>query len=41
VGSRYSQTLYRVTKRGDNMEKEDLTQCVFVPLIGEFGWSRD
>jgi len=41
VGSRYSQTLYRVTKRKDRVEKEDLTQCVFVPLIGDFGWKQN
>ena len=41
VGSRYSQTLYRVTKRKDQAEKEDLTHCVFVPLIGDFGWEQN
>ena len=34
VGSRYSQSLYKVTKKGDKIEKEERTLCVFVPLIG-------
>ncbi|HPD60975.1 MAG TPA: protein-L-isoaspartate(D-aspartate) O-methyltransferase [Thermodesulfobacteriota bacterium] len=38
VGSRYSQSLYKVTKRGDTIEKEICTLCVFVPLIGKYGW---
>jgi protein-L-isoaspartate(D-aspartate) O-methyltransferase len=38
VGSRYSQTLYKITKRRDSIEKEPITLCVFVPLIGEYGW---
>jgi protein-L-isoaspartate(D-aspartate) O-methyltransferase len=41
VGSRYSQTLYRVTKGKDHVAQEDLTQCVFVPLIGDFGWKQN
>ena len=41
VGPRYSQTLYRVIKKGKNVEKEDLTLCVFVPLIGDHGWKSN
>ena len=37
VGSRYSQSLYKVTKKGDKIEKEERTLCVFVPLIGKYG----
>ena len=40
VGSRYSQTLYRVIKRKDKVEKENITLCVFVPLIGDHGWKE-
>jgi protein-L-isoaspartate(D-aspartate) O-methyltransferase len=41
VGSRYSQSLYKVTKKGDKIEKEERTLCVFVPLIGEYGWKEN
>ena len=38
VGSSFQQTLIRVTRRGGDHETEKLEGCVFVPLIGEFGW---
>lgn len=39
VGSRHSQELLRITKiDDDNVEKERLGGCVFVPLIGQYGW---
>jgi protein-L-isoaspartate(D-aspartate) O-methyltransferase len=41
VGSRYSQNLFRVTRRGDEFITEDFTACVFVPLIGKYGWKED
>jgi protein-L-isoaspartate(D-aspartate) O-methyltransferase len=41
VGSRYSQSLYKVTKKGDKIEKEECTLCVFVPLIGKYGWKEN
>ena len=41
VGSRYSQSLYKVTKKGDKIEKEERTLCVFVPLIGKYGWKEN
>ena len=41
VGSRYSQSLYKITKKGDKIEKEERTLCVFVPLIGEYGWKEN
>lgn len=40
VGSRYSQMLYRVVKRKGSLEKEELTLCIFVPLVGEHGWKE-
>jgi len=38
VGSRFLQTLYRITRVGDSFHKEAFTSCVFVPLVGEHGW---
>ena len=40
VGSRFLQTLYRVTRRGEDFYKDEFTSCVFVPLIGEHGWGE-
>lgn len=41
VGPRYSQTLYRITRRGNRFLEEEFTTCVFVPLIGRYGWKDD
>ena len=41
VGPRYSQDLYRVTRRGKEFITENFTSCVFVPLIGKYGWKDD
>jgi protein-L-isoaspartate(D-aspartate) O-methyltransferase len=38
VGDKMFQTCKRITKRGDRYETTDLTSCVFVPLIGRYGW---
>lgn len=38
VGERRSQRLTRITRTGDDVEKEELGSCVFVQLIGEEGW---
>jgi len=38
VGDRYSQILTRVIKKGNKIEKEYSIGCVFVPLIGKYGW---
>ncbi|MFH1313334.1 MAG: protein-L-isoaspartate(D-aspartate) O-methyltransferase [Candidatus Eisenbacteria bacterium] len=40
VGNSFQQTLTRVTRRGDDYETEKLEGCVFVPLIGEYGWKE-
>jgi len=40
AGPRHRQTLKRVTRQGGNERVEDLGGCVFVPLIGESGWSE-
>jgi hypothetical protein len=29
-----------VTRRGDRIEREVTDACVFVPLIGRYGWQR-
>jgi len=42
VGSETLQTLMKVTRRRDNeFEREALRAVIFVPLIGEQGWSQD
>ena len=41
VGSRYSQRLYKCIKRVGRCIKEEDTMCVFVPLIGEYGWDGE
>jgi protein-L-isoaspartate(D-aspartate) O-methyltransferase len=40
VGNSFQQTLTKVTRRGDDHETEKLEGCVFVPLIGEYGWKE-
>jgi len=41
VGSRYMQQLYRVTRRRDKNEVENLGGCCFVSLIGSGAWEED
>jgi len=41
VGPRYSQSLLKVTKKGSHFHEEDITGCVFVPLLGKFGWKEE
>lgn len=41
VGPRYSQSLYRVMRKGNRYNEEDVTGCVFVPLVGDFGWKEE
>lgn len=40
VGSRHTQMLKKITRRADFFFEEDLTRCVFVPLIGTCGWQH-
>jgi protein-L-isoaspartate(D-aspartate) O-methyltransferase len=41
LGDRHQPTLMLVRKIGeDRMEQERVTSCVFVPLIGRFGWEE-
>lgn len=39
VGDRFSQTLYKIVRRGDEFIQEDLGGCRFVDLVGKYGWS--
>ena len=41
VGPRYSQSLLKVTREGNRFKEEDITGCVFVPLLGKFGWKEE
>jgi protein-L-isoaspartate(D-aspartate) O-methyltransferase len=41
VGSRYSQNLVKITRAGNGFEEEEITGCVFVPLVGESGWREE
>jgi len=38
VGQKMLQVCKRITRRGGHFETQDVTGCVFVPLIGKFGW---
>lgn len=41
VGDRFSQRLIRLKKTKDKVIEDYHTPCVFVPLIGEYGWKKD
>jgi protein-L-isoaspartate(D-aspartate) O-methyltransferase len=41
VGSRVSQTLYKITKTSSGLLSSASTPCVFVPLIGKEGWESE
>ncbi|MDY6854669.1 MAG: protein-L-isoaspartate(D-aspartate) O-methyltransferase [Thermodesulfobacteriota bacterium] len=41
IGTRSFQTLYKITKQGDSFIKKAFTSCIFVPLVGEYGWKED
>ena len=41
VGGYYSQELAVVHKIHGNLERKDVCGCVFVPLIGKYGWDRE
>ena len=40
MGGRFSQELVVVRKWKGKVEKKNICGCVFVPLIGEFGWKE-
>lgn len=39
-GDEYSQILYRVTRKGNKFEEENLGGCRFVKLVGTYGWKE-
>lgn len=39
LGSRYIQTLVLVERRGKKLKRKSYGGCVFVPLVGEYGFS--
>ncbi|MFN3267663.1 MAG: protein-L-isoaspartate O-methyltransferase [Zestosphaera sp.] len=41
VGDMYVQILKIIEKRGSTLHVEDSVPCVFVPLIGEYGFKKD
>ena len=41
LGSQQAQTLTLVEKRRDALHQQAITSCVFVPLLGEYGWRAD
>jgi protein-L-isoaspartate(D-aspartate) O-methyltransferase len=40
VGERFMQILTIVTKRGRKLDIEESIACVFVPLVGKYGWKE-
>jgi protein-L-isoaspartate(D-aspartate) O-methyltransferase len=41
VGDRFSQQLLKIKKIKDTLQEEYHTPCVFVPLIGKYGWKSE
>jgi len=41
VGGRFSQQVVRLEKRGTDFRERYFTPCVFVPLIGKYGWDEN
>lgn len=41
VGDRFSQTLIKAVKQERRMMEQYHTPCVFVPLIGKYGWREE
>jgi len=41
AGTRHSQTLFRIKRSHDVFTISEHCGCVFVPLIGTYGWSRE
>ena len=40
VGTMYGQMLVSIEKKGDDFIQRDICGCIFVPLIGKYGWSE-
>ena len=41
VGERFAQQLVKVRKSAEGLSEAYHTMCVFVPLVGKYGWDRD
>lgn len=41
LGTRQYQLLTRVTKRGGRIRAQTFGECMFVPLVGKYGWKPD
>jgi protein-L-isoaspartate(D-aspartate) O-methyltransferase len=41
VGGRDMQRLVLVRRRGELIEREEVLDCTFVPLLGRFGWATE
>jgi protein-L-isoaspartate(D-aspartate) O-methyltransferase len=41
TGPRFTQTLYKLTREGNRFTEEEVTGCVFVPLVGDYGWKNE
>jgi protein-L-isoaspartate(D-aspartate) O-methyltransferase len=41
VGERHLQTLTVVTREKDKINTKESIGCVFVPLMGKYGWKSD
>lgn len=39
VGDRHSQSLLKIVKDGETIQKSHHVPCIFVPLIGKYGWA--
>jgi protein-L-isoaspartate(D-aspartate) O-methyltransferase len=41
IGDRQEQELYRYERQGEQLRREWITSCRFVPLVGESGWGEE
>lgn len=41
LGGSLGQMLIRIKKENGRLKSEDICACVFVPLVGEFGWRQN
>ncbi|HJN02939.1 MAG: protein-L-isoaspartate(D-aspartate) O-methyltransferase [Nitrospinota bacterium] len=41
IGEAFSQTLFKITKAEKGFDTKSITGCVFVKLIGKYGWENE
>ncbi|OGC07637.1 protein-L-isoaspartate O-methyltransferase [candidate division WOR-1 bacterium RIFOXYD2_FULL_36_8] len=41
IGDRHMQTLTKIVREGDTFKKEESIPCMFVPLVGKYGWQSE